>query len=114
MPFSRWKLMAGVLGVSLGGLAVVAGQCSKADAPKTAHPGPAASSKVEAPAIPPCLRPAPARLFRPHRFRPPRRQWNYPRLPAPAKMPEVPASSPPMSRRFRSSRPVELYLRQLH
>lgn len=37
MTLSRWKLMAGVLGVSLGGLAAFAGPCSKSDANKTAR-----------------------------------------------------------------------------
>ena len=35
MTISRWKVMAGVLGVSLGGLAAIAGQCPKPDAAKT-------------------------------------------------------------------------------
>jgi hypothetical protein len=34
MSWSRWKMMAGVLSVSLGGLATVAGQCPKPDANK--------------------------------------------------------------------------------
>lgn len=50
MSFSRWKLMAGVLGVSLGGLAAVAGQCPKND--KTARQVPDLPTKVEAPMIP--------------------------------------------------------------
>jgi hypothetical protein len=38
MLLSRWKMVAGVLGVSLGGLATVAGQCPKSDADKGSKP----------------------------------------------------------------------------
>jgi len=37
MLLSRWKMMAGVLGVTLGGLAAVAGQCPKMDSSKTSR-----------------------------------------------------------------------------
>lgn len=52
MSFSRWKMMAGVLGVSLGGLAAIAGQCPKPDTHRTARQAPDESSKVEAPSLP--------------------------------------------------------------
>jgi hypothetical protein len=66
MLLSRWKLMAGVLGVSIGGLAAAASQCPKWDkskgrAPedpvaqidtKVAPAGPAAHPAPELPAIP--------------------------------------------------------------
>ena len=32
MVFSRWKMMAGVIGVSIGGLAAITGQTSKPEA----------------------------------------------------------------------------------
>lgn len=35
MTISRWKVMAGILGVSLGGLAAIAGQCPKSGDHKT-------------------------------------------------------------------------------
>ena len=38
MSLSRWKLMAGVLGVSIGGLAAAASQCPKFDKSKGRSP----------------------------------------------------------------------------
>jgi hypothetical protein len=91
MSFSRWKLMAGVLGVSLGGLAALAGQCPKSDATKTARQAPDLSSKVEAPTIPTV--PA-AGMGSAPQVPPP-----APSLPAPPMIPapsaEVPAIPPP-------------------
>jgi len=52
MSFSRWKMMAGVLAVSLGGLATVAGQCPKPDTHRTARQASELPAKVEAPALP--------------------------------------------------------------
>lgn len=46
MVMSRWKVMAGVLGLSLGGLAAVAGPCPKPDTPAPAG-GPARDSSEE-------------------------------------------------------------------
>src|SRR5207244_10211248 len=63
MTVSRWKVMAGVLGVSIGGLAAIAGQCPRpgearthradekpADGPKVVPP---AGGGPAAPALPP-------------------------------------------------------------
>lgn len=101
MTISRWKVMAGVLGVSLGGLAAIAGQCPKADnaktrraadapltaeAPKPVPPGGSGKpTKVEAPvadlpALPPLGGAAPADL--------------PPPLPIPAGLPDVPPPAP--------------------
>jgi hypothetical protein len=52
MSFSRWKMMAGVLSVSLGGLATVAGQCPKKDDTKGKNPLEIPIS-ADMPAIPP-------------------------------------------------------------
>ena len=51
MTLSRWKMLAGVLGVSLGGLAAVAAQCPKTDTTKGGGPE---TSKVmpSGPALP--------------------------------------------------------------
>lgn len=60
MSLSRWKMMAGVLGVSLGGLAAMAGQCPKNEPMKGNPPPmeiPVASAPAAAPMIPP---PAPS------------------------------------------------------
>ncbi len=59
MSLSRWKIMAGALGVSLGGFAAVAGQCPKPDTNKTAgravtlpisHDGPSVAPLLPLPA----------------------------------------------------------------
>ena len=51
MLLTRWKLMAGVLGVSIGGLAAAASQCPKLD--KTKGRQPEAPATAEAPKLPP-------------------------------------------------------------
>ena len=55
MLLSRWKMMAGILGVSLGGLAAMAGQCSKTDPVKSAAALdiPVVSTSASAPVVPP-------------------------------------------------------------
>ena len=57
MLLSRWKLMAGVLGVSIGGLAAAASQCPKIDKTKGRAAEPPAVA--EAPKLPPSV-PAPS------------------------------------------------------
>jgi hypothetical protein len=52
MSISRWKVMAGVLGVSLGGLAAIAGQCPKSDGTRTQRADDAPLT-AEAPKVPP-------------------------------------------------------------
>lgn len=56
MSLSRWKMMAGVLGVSIGGLAAAASQCPKLD--KTKGRSPEAPVTAEAPKLPPAGAPA--------------------------------------------------------
>lgn len=58
MSWSRWKLMAGVLSVSLGGLATVAGQCPKTDTNKGAK-NPIEVAMADPP-VAPGIPPAPA------------------------------------------------------
>jgi len=53
MFLSRWKLMAGVLGVSLGGLAAVTGQCPKSDSAKQTRRQSELPNGFEIPTIPP-------------------------------------------------------------
>lgn len=57
MSLSRWKLMAGVLGVSLGGLAA-ASQCSKPDGKKDASRQAAPPASLESPPVLPLLPPS--------------------------------------------------------
>lgn len=52
MVWSRWKMMAGVLSVSLGGLATVAGQCPKPDANKGSKAPVELAMATDVPAIP--------------------------------------------------------------
>lgn len=52
MTITRWKVMAGVLGVSLGGLAAIAGQCPKPDLGKT-HRSDDKTDKANAPKVVP-------------------------------------------------------------
>ena len=72
MLLSRWKMMAGILGISLGSLAAFAGQCPKVDTTKGALP----------PSVVPATASTPATL---------------PPLPVatPATNPSTPVSSPP-------------------
>lgn len=58
MLLTRWKLMAGVLGVSIGGLAAAASQCPKLD--KTKGRSPDAPVVAEAPKLPPAGAPSAA------------------------------------------------------
>lgn len=62
MILSRWKMMAGVLGASLGGLATVGGQCPKTDeskgTPTIDIPVAAVSQSVAVPPPPGLLTPA--------------------------------------------------------
>ncbi len=56
MSLSRWKLMAGVLGVSIGGLAAAASQCPKFD--KSKGRSPESPVTAEAPKMPPAGAPS--------------------------------------------------------
>lgn len=92
MSVSRWKVMAGVLGISMGGLAAIAGQCPKpgehktqrtddrAEAPKVLPP--AGSGRVTVPSPPelPSL-PTPANVD----------QVKLPRVPPPSSAPTAPS-----------------------
>ena len=81
MILTRWKLMAGVLAVSLGGLAAMAGQCTKSEPTKGGTPPemPAASAPATKPAA------APSPMMTP---------------PAAPMLPSIPAAEP--------AKPVEL------
>ena len=57
MSLSRWKMMAGVLGVSIGGLAAAASQCPKLDTSKGRSPEEPVA-KAEAPKLPPAGAPS--------------------------------------------------------
>jgi hypothetical protein len=59
MSLSRWKIMAGALGVSLGGFAAIAGQCPKPDTNKTAGRTVALPNSNDGPSAAPLL-PLPA------------------------------------------------------
>lgn len=99
MLLSRWKLMAGVLGVSLGGLAAVTGQCPKADSSKqtrrqadppafdipTLPPAPSAGNATTKTPSAPALPAAPS-----VDLPPPPPVADLPSLPAPVKTPELP------------------------
>ena len=53
MTISRWKVMAGVLGVSIGGLAAYAGQCPKpGDSHRTRRADDAPKVPLDAPKLP--------------------------------------------------------------
>lgn len=97
MTMSRWKVMAGVLGLSLGGLAAVAGPCPKPETPAPAG-GPARSSSgdVAGQSAPLMLPPSPvpdASLLPP--LPPPPTGTELPAGSSPP--PAVPASSVPPS-----------------
>ncbi len=53
MYISRWKILAGMLTVSLGGLATVAGQCPKPDSSKNGKSPVEAPISVDVHALPP-------------------------------------------------------------
>ena len=57
MSLSRWKMMAGVLGVSIGGLAAAASQCPKLDTSKGRSPEEPVA-KADAPKLPPAGAPS--------------------------------------------------------
>ena len=57
MTIPRWKVMAGVLGVSLGGLAAMAGQCPKPDDTRTNRSEPPMTAEAQ-PKVPPAGAPA--------------------------------------------------------
>jgi hypothetical protein len=57
MFLTRWKLMAGVLAVSLGGLAAMAGQCTKSEPTKGAPPPPPEMPTASAPSSTPVMPP---------------------------------------------------------
>lgn len=99
MTISRYKIMAGILGVSLGGLAV-AGQCSRPDTPHRSSEAPPAEPKVPSagtkttPMPLPVPPPAAASLTLPSPL-----VADLPLLPvpsntAPAKLPELPTVPP--------------------
>ena len=58
MFLTRWKMMAGLLAVSLGGLAAMAGPCTKDDkgAPPPDMPTAAAPPVMPPPSVPICRR----------------------------------------------------------
>lgn len=97
MSVSRWKVMAGVLGISMGGLAAIAGQCPKPGEHKTQRADdraeapnvlpPAGSGRVTVPSPPelPSL-PAPANVD----------QVKLPNVPPPSSAPPVPLPNPTM------------------
>ena len=105
MFLTRWKMMAGVLGVSLGGLAAMAGQCTKSDPAKGAPPSPEMPT-TSAPAVAPVM--------------PPPTVPSLPPIPAadsskaPAVLPVIPASgmmlpmAPPAGSTVPPVLPVEL------
>ncbi|AWM40826.1 hypothetical protein GobsT_06240 [Gemmata obscuriglobus] len=84
MLLTRWKLMAGVLGVSIGGLAAAASQCPKLD--KTKGRQPEAPVTAEAPKLPPAGAPSAPKV----------NEALPPELPAPSspKLPELPPALP--------------------
>ncbi|MFO0800332.1 MAG: hypothetical protein U0804_22930 [Gemmataceae bacterium] len=99
MTISRYKIMAGILGVSLGGLAV-AGQCSRPDTPHRSNDTPPADPKVPSAGTKPAPLPAvpapPAVLPLPTLPSP--ATVDLPALPlptsAPSKLPELPVVPP--------------------
>jgi hypothetical protein len=60
MLLSRWKLMAGILGVSIGGLAAAASQCPKFDKTKGRQPEATAKADAKVPPAGAPTAPAPA------------------------------------------------------
>lgn len=100
MTISRYKIMAGILGVSLGGLAV-AGQCSRPDTPYRSGDSPAGDPKVPSagakPSPLPAVPPPPAVV--PVSALPSPATVDLPLLPvpvstAPTKLPELPTAPP--------------------
>ena len=85
MTMSRWKVMAGVLGVSLGGLAAVAGPCPKPSPTQTsrAADGPVAG---ETPKVPPGGSSAPKQAV-------PTAPIDVPPLSPPSQLPPLPPSA---------------------
>lgn len=78
MSLSRWKLMAGVLGVSIGGLAAAASQCPKFDKSKGRTPeAPVAKADTK---LPPAGAPSAPALP------------DFPAIPAPSAAPAIPAA----------------------
>jgi hypothetical protein len=91
MTVSRWKVMAGVLGVSLGGLAAIAGPCPKpGETHRVAESPPA---KADAPKVPPAGPSVPPPVELPS----PGPSAELPPLPTPAKSeaPKLPDLAPP-------------------
>ncbi|MBA4062669.1 MAG: hypothetical protein C0501_02975 [Isosphaera sp.] len=98
MSLSRWKVMAGVLGVSLGGLAA-ASQCPKSDGPRQANRQADPPALPELPGLPtpPATGggTAPKGLPTPSAPAVPAPPVDVP-APAPAEPPSVPAALPPV------------------
>ena len=95
MSLSRWKMMAGVLGVSIGGLAAAASQCPKLD--KTKGRSPEAPVTAEAPKLPPAGAPSAPALPVPGPTAPQLTPVGVtpPALPIPAaEVPKAPAPAP--------------------
>ncbi|MDB5310094.1 MAG: hypothetical protein JWO38_4296 [Gemmataceae bacterium] len=112
MTISRWKVMAGVLGVSLGGLAAIAGQCPKpdamktqraadplatAEAPKVSPGGSGPSAKPTGPVVPPLDLPVPAADLP-----------SLPASPAVGPAPKLPAVPPPSVTPGQPAKPADL------
>ncbi|MDY3558640.1 hypothetical protein R5W23_005781 [Gemmata sp. JC673] len=108
MLLTRWKLMAGVLGVSIGGLAAAASQCPKLD--KTKGRQPEAPVTAEAPKLPPAGAPSAPML---PDLTPPSSSPKLPELPPalpaafPAPVGSMPAGAPPVPAIEKAAKPEE-------
>jgi hypothetical protein len=99
MTITRFKIMAGILGVSFGGLAALAGQCPRPDAPHRSPADPPGEQKVpqagakSVPAIP-AVPPAPLDIPPPTPTGP--AAVELPALPTPSTPPTKLPALPPM------------------
>ncbi len=110
MSLSRWKVMAGVLGVSLGGLAA-ASQCPKADGPRQAKRQADPPPVLELPGLPPPPAPTggttPKGLPVPPAPTVPAPPVDVP-APTPAELPMLPAATPPAPTKVPDAVPAKL------
>jgi hypothetical protein len=92
MFLTRWKMMAGILAVSLGGLAAMAGQCTKDETTKgpPAPEMPTASTPAMKPAAAPMMPPPAAPMLPSIPATTPTKPSELP--PPPAMLPVIPAS----------------------
>jgi hypothetical protein len=103
MSSSRWKMMAGILVMSLGGLAAMAGQCPKSEPTKGSTPPevPVASAPVLLPPVPmleptkPATIPPAPPVVQASGTLPVPPQLSLPMVPAIPTTPPAPASLPP-------------------